>query len=92
MVKLINALEARTNLGNLLNNVSKNNERYLVNRRGISTAVILSVEDYLKNVVKSPELLVEIQEQAVLKGKNKISDGEIEKEIQTYRKKKKKNG
>jgi prevent-host-death family protein len=88
MIKLISALEARTNLGSLLNKVSKNNERYLINRRGLSTAVILSIEDYLKNIAKSSNLLVEIQNEAVVKGSNKITDKEIEKEIQAYRKRK----
>ena len=89
MVKLINALEARTNLGSLLTKVSRDNERYLINRRGLSAAVILSVEDYLKNIVRTPELLVEIQNQAALKGKNKITDKEIEEVIKAYRKKNK---
>jgi len=35
--------------------------RFLVSRRGKPKVVILSVEDYLKNVVKQPEILATIQ-------------------------------
>ena len=85
MTKLITALEARTQLGRLLSRVASQKERYLINRRGRPTAVILSVEDYLRNIVKTPEILVEIQREAVLKKKDKLTLEDIDREIGAYR-------
>ena len=53
----------------------------MISKKGEATAVILSVEDYLRNIVKQPEALTKLQEQAKKAGKNKLtledSDAEI---------------
>ena len=51
--------------------------------------MILSVGDYLRNVVKKDQLLAEIQLDAEKSGLDKMSDSEIEAEIQGYRRAKK---
>ena len=50
--------------------------------------VILSVEDYLKNVIKQPKILTTIQLSAQKAGLDKMSDREIEAEITSYRRSK----
>jgi prevent-host-death family protein len=89
MTKLIDALSVRTRLGEVMEQAEKENVRFLVSRRGKPKVVILGVEDYLRNVVKKDHLLAEIQLSAQKSGLDKISEGEIESEIQEYRRGKK---
>ena len=46
MPKEINAIKLRHNLGEILDQVANNRERYLIKRSGIPAAIILSVPDY----------------------------------------------
>jgi len=57
VTKNISALIARTQLGQILERVKKNQDRFLITKKGEATAVILSVEDYLRNIVKQPDVL-----------------------------------
>ena len=86
MTKLIDALSARTRFGEVMERAEKEQIRYLVSRRGKPKVVILSVEDYLKNVIKQPELLTKIQLSAKEAGLDKLEDVEIEAEVSEYRK------
>jgi hypothetical protein len=54
--------------------------------------VILGVEDYLKNIVKQPKLITNIQISAKEAGLDRLRDTEIEAEIKDFRKTKKKVG
>ncbi len=83
--KLVDALSARTHLGEMMEEAEKEKTRFLVSRRGKPKVVILSVEDYLKNVVRQPEILTTIQLSAQRAGLDKMSDEEIESEIASYR-------
>jgi prevent-host-death family protein len=85
VTKNISALVARTQLGQILERVKKNKERFLISRKGEATAVILSVEDYLRNIVKQPEVLTRLQKQAKRAGTNKLMLEEIDAEIKAFR-------
>ena len=89
LTKLIDALSVRTHLGEVMEQVEKENVRFLVSRRGKPKVVILSVEDYLRNFLKKDQLLAEIQLNAQKSGLDKVSEDEIESEIQAYRQSKK---
>ena len=89
LTKLIDALSVRTHLGEVMEQVEKENVRFLVSRRGKPKVVILSVEDYLRNFLRKDQLLAEIQLDAQKSGLNKIAEDEIESEIQAYRQSKK---
>lgn len=90
MTKLIDALTARTRFGELMDEVDANQVRFVVSRRGKAKVVIMSVRDYLTNVVKQPELLTRIQLSAQTAGLSKITEAEIDAEIAAYRKANKK--
>jgi prevent-host-death family protein len=85
VTKLIDALSVRTRLGEVMEQAEKENVRFLVSRRGKPKVVILSVGDYLRNVVKKDQLLAEIQVNAQKSGLDKLSESEIEAEIQSSR-------
>lgn len=89
MTKLIDALSARTHFGALLEETEKKQTRFLISRRGRPKAVVLSVEDYLRNIVKSPEILASVQLSAKKSGLDTLADSEILAEVVAYRKEKK---
>jgi prevent-host-death family protein len=86
VTKSISALIARTQLGQILERVKKNQDRFLISKKGEATAVILSVEDYLKNIVKQPNALTKLQKQAKKAGTDKLSLEDIDAEIKAFRK------
>ena len=86
VTKSISALIARTQLGQILERVKKNQDRFLISKKGEATAVILSVEDYLRNIVKQPDVLTKLQKQAKKAGTNKLSLDDIDAEIKAFRK------
>jgi len=88
--KLIDAFSARTRFGELIEEAEKGKTRFLVSRRDKPKIVILGVEDYLRNIIKQPEILTTIQLSAKKAGVDKMSDKEIEAEIAAYRRSKSK--
>ena len=89
VTKLIDALSARTRLGEIMEEAEKESTRFLVSRRGKPSVVILGVEDYLRNVVKKSDLLDEIQLEAQKAGLNKMTGEQIDAQIRSYRSSKK---
>jgi len=89
--RLIDALSVRTRLGEVMEQAEKENVRFLVSRRGKPKVMILGVEDYLRNVLKKDQLLAEIQLDAQKAGLDKLDEGEIESEIQSHRRAKRKS-
>lgn len=85
----IDALTARVQFGQLLDKVSQKQKRFLISRRGKPQVVVLSVEDYMKNIIKQPQLLTRIQSSAADKSLNSITNQEIDQEIVSYRRSKK---
>ena len=85
MTKIVPALTARTQFGQILKRVKNNQERFVVDKRGEPQAVIMSVEDYLKNFVKRPNALATIQREAKAKRLDELSLREINIEIGRYR-------
>lgn len=85
MTQLIDALSARTRFGELMQKAEKNNVRFLVSRRGKPAVVILSVDDYLRNILKKPKILAEIQQEAVAADLDKMTEDEIQEVISEAR-------
>lgn len=81
ITKSISALITRTQLGQLLERVSKDKDRFLISKRGEAKAVILGVEDFLKNIVKQPEALAKLQKQAERARTNRLTLEEIDQEL-----------
>ncbi len=90
MTRNIPAFLARTQFGQILERVSKDNERFVVTKKGEATAVILGVEDFLRATAHTPRSLAALQTQAKKSGAEKLTLEEIEKEIAAVRAKSKK--
>ena len=85
VLRIIPALTARTQLGQILKRVRHNNERFVVDRRGEPQAVIMSVEEYLRNFARTPGVLVKIRRIAKSKRLDQMSLRAINLEIKRYR-------
>ena len=86
MTKVIPALTARTQLGQIIKQAREKGDRFIVEKRSEPQVVILSIEDYLANVVKQPKALAKLQAQAKKKGLDKLSGTDIDREIRRIRK------
>ncbi len=87
VTRIVPALTARTQFGQILKRVRTNRERFVVDRRGEPQAVIMGVEDYLRNFVKRPAALNRIRQEAKVKRLDRLSLREINLEITGYRRK-----
>jgi prevent-host-death family protein len=85
VARIVPALTARTQLGQILRRVKQNKERFFVDRRGEPQAVIMSFEDYLKNFTKPNPDLEKVRKAAKAKGLDRMTLREINREIKKYR-------
>jgi prevent-host-death family protein len=90
MPKIISALEARTQFGQIMERASERDERFVVDRRGKPTVVIMSVRDYINTVAPEHEVLARIGATSRQRGTHKLTLREIGEEITAYRKEKRK--
>lgn len=82
--------QARKELSRLVREAQKTNTRFLLSERGKPQAVVLGIDDYLKNVLKKERLSViaEIQLESKEKGLDTMTMEEIDREIRVHRKEK----
>ena len=85
VTRIVPALAARTQFGQILRRVKQGKERFVIDKRGEPQAVIMGVEDYLRNFAKRPAALKEIQRAAAAKRLDQLSLSEINLEIKRYR-------
>ncbi len=85
MSRRVDAHIARTQFGQLMDRAVRENERFVVDRRGEPAVVILSVQDYLDSVQSAPDWLKEAWAGAKKKGLEKLTMDEIDAEIDTHR-------
>ena len=92
--QIVTALTARTQFGKILKRVHKNKEKFVVQRRGETQAVILNVEEYLRLFAKPNPTVEAIRREAKAKGLDRITLREINREIKQARRelRKKNNG
>ena len=85
VTKVVPALTVRTHLGQILNDVNYQQDRFLISRRGKAQAVIISVEVYLRSIIKRPDALAELQKEVKKKGLDRLTMDEIDAEITAHR-------
>ena len=87
---VVSALAARTQLGQILKRASEKDERFVVDRRGKPSVIIMSVRDYIRNVAPTPAAYRAIREEAKQNGTSSLSMREIDAEIAAHRRQGKK--
>ena len=87
---VVSALSVRANFGKLLDRVADERGSLVIEKRGISKAVLLSIRDYVKLAAPEPEVLRIIGEESKRSGTDKMTQRQIDQEIKAYRAQKKK--
>jgi len=85
MQNVVSALTARTQLGQILKRASEKDERFVVDRRGKPSVIIMSVRDYIRNIAPTPPSLRAMQKDARRKGTATLSMTQIDREIAAVR-------
>jgi prevent-host-death family protein len=85
MDRRIDAHIARTQFGQIMDLAVKNNERFIVDRRGEPAVVIMSVQDFIRAAAPPPDWLTKAWAGAKRRGLETITLGEINNEIDVHR-------
>lgn len=85
MNRRIDAHLARTQLGQIMDLAVRNNERFIVDRRGEPAVVIMSVQDFIHTAAPPPDWLSKAWTGAKRRGLDAMSMAEIDAEIDTHR-------
>jgi prevent-host-death family protein len=89
MPKIITALTARTQFGQILRRAGRQQERFIVDRRGNPEVVILGLKDFLKTLAPEPAVLRAIRAEAKRNKTSKLTNRQIDREITAYRRERK---
>ena len=76
--KVVSALTARTQLGQILKRVKTKNERFIIGRRGQPQAVVMSIEDYVDTVAPASDWLKSAWAESKKNGTDKLTMREID--------------
>jgi prevent-host-death family protein len=87
--KVITALAARTQFGQILRRASHGQERFIVDRRGNPEVVIMGLKDFLETIAPTPEVVRAIRAEAKKTKASKMTSRKIEREIAAYRRERK---
>jgi Antitoxin Phd_YefM, type II toxin-antitoxin system len=87
MDRRIDAHVARTQFGQIMDLATKNNERFIVDRRGEPAVVIMSVQDFIRTAAPPPDWLEKAWTGAKQRGLEKLTPADIDAEITAYRRK-----
>ena len=87
MDRRIDAHIARTQFGQIMDLATKNNERFIVDRRGEPAVVIMSVQDFIRTVAPPPDWLENAWSGAKRRGIEALTPADIETEIVAHRRK-----
>jgi prevent-host-death family protein len=74
----IDAHIARTQFGQIMDLATKNNERFIVDRRGEPAVVIMSVQDFIRTAAPSPDWLQKAWTGAKQRGLDRLTSSDID--------------
>jgi prevent-host-death family protein len=83
--KTVSVLNARSNFGKLLDQVDKEGQSLIIEKRGSPRAILLSLRDYVRLAAPEPEILRLIGEESERNGTDKLSSAEIDRVIKAAR-------
>ena len=84
MDRRIDAHIARTQFGQIMDLATKNNERFIVDRRGEPAVVIMSVQDFIRTAAPPSDWLEKAWTGAKRRGLDTLSRTEIDAEITSH--------
>ena len=90
MNRRVDAHLARTQFGQIMDRAVENNERFVVERRGEPAVVIMSVQDFIRTAAPPPDWLTKAWSGAKKRGLDKLAANDINAEISSHRREKRK--
>lgn len=84
-VRVISVLEARSNLGKLLDHLEEESKSLVIEKRGSPRAVLLSLRDYVRLAAPEPEVLRAIGEESRQKRTDALTSRQIDQVIKLAR-------
>ena len=88
MERRIDAHVARTQFGQIMDLAVRNNERFVVDRRGEPAVVIMSVQDFIRTAAPAPDWLQKAWAGAKRRGLDAMPLEEVNAEIEAARREK----
>jgi len=88
MERRIDAHIARTQFGQIMDLAVRNNERFVVHRRGEAAVVIMSVQDFIRTAAPPPDWLQKAWDGAKRRGLDRTPLKDVDAEIEAYRREK----
>lgn len=85
MTNIVSALTARTQFGQIIKRATQKNERFVVDRRGEPSVVIMSMKDYMQTFAPPPEELRAMQATAKSNNTNRLTPRQIDRVVATVR-------
>jgi prevent-host-death family protein len=83
--KVVSALAARTQFGQIMRRARADNQRFIVDRRGEPLVVIMGVKDFIKAIAPEKKVLAAIRDASRKNGASKLTRRDINREIRAYR-------
>ena len=85
LLRVVPALTARTQLGQILRRVRENRERFVVGRRGEPQAVIMNVQEYLEHFARKSLAVERLRSAAKSRSLDALPLRTIDAEIRRHR-------
>ncbi len=85
MDRRIDAHIARTQFGQIMDLATKNNERFIVDRRGEPAVVIMSVQDFIRTAEPPPDWLEKAWSGAKRRGLDTLTPADVDAEVAAHR-------
>ncbi len=85
MSNVISALTARSQFGQILDQVDKQRRSFVIEKRGSPKAILLGIEDYIRLAAPEPEILTSLGEASSRRGTDKLTLRQIDKVIKAAR-------
>ena len=85
MSNVISALTARSQFGQILDEVDKQRRSFVIEKRGSPKAVLLGIQDYIRLAAPEPEILKTLGEASIRRGTDKFTMRQIDRVIKAAR-------
>jgi len=85
MSKVISALTARSQFGQILEKVEKERSSFIIEKRGSPKAILLGIQDYIRLAAPEPEVLSSLGEASIRRGTDKLTMRQIDRVIKLAR-------
>jgi prevent-host-death family protein len=85
MSNVISALTARSQFGQILDQVEQQRRSFVIEKRGSPKAILMGIQDYIRLAAPEPEILKSLGEASIRRGTDKLTMRQIDHVIKAAR-------